>query len=199
AQLDIFLKEGPEATANAAQSFVTCAVEERDRAAATQALSFIPAEGIVDELNNFLVTRDWFVGLVARTFGDPKEAQRAFSAARVAAAKTVQEQPDYAPAWSLLGMIDAGLGRKTEAITEGKRACELLPVTKDSWDGPIYVTNLALIYAWVGEKNLSLEQLSDSAKRPGGPGYGALKLDPTWDPLRGDPRFEQIVASLAPQ
>ena len=198
AQLDIFLKEGPEATANAAQAFVACALEERNRAGAKQALTFIPAEGTVDELDNFFVPRDWFVGLVARTFGDSEEAQKAFTAARVTAAKTVQEQPDYAPAWSLLGMIDAGLGRKTDAINEGKRACELLPVTKDSWDGPIYVSNLALIYVWVGEKDKALELLSNSVKRPGGLSYGALKLDPTWDPLRGDPRFERLLASLAP-
>jgi TolB-like protein/Flp pilus assembly protein TadD len=199
AQLDIFLREGTEATTNAAESFVECALDERDRAAATQALTFMPAEGAVDEVNNFLVPRDWFVGVVARTFGDLKEAQRAFAAARVTAAKTVQEQPDYAPAWSLLGMIDAGLGRKTEAINEGKRACELLPVTKDSWDGPVYVNNLALIYVWVGEKDMALELLSASANRPGGLSYGVLKLDPSWDPLRGNPRFEELVASLAPK
>ena len=71
-------------------------------------------------------------------------------------------------------MIDAGLGRKTEAITEGKRACQLLPISKDAADGPVYVTNLALIYAWVGEKDLALEQLAISAKIPAGVTYGEL-------------------------
>ncbi len=199
AQLNALLKEGVEATSNAAQFYVYCALLERDRAAATQALTLIPAEGSVSESANFLMPRDWFVGLVARSFGDTKEAQSAFTAARVVAAKTVQEQPDYAPAWSLLGMIDAGLGRKADAIAEGKRACEVLPVSKDSWEGPIYVSNLALIYAWVGEKDLALEQLALSTRNHGGVTYGELMLDPTWDPLRGDPRFETLVASLAPK
>jgi hypothetical protein len=96
-------------------------------------------------------------------------------------------------------MIDAGLGRKADAITEGKRGCELLPISKDSWEGPIYVANLALICTWLGENDLALEQLEITAKAPDGITYGELKLDPTWDPLRGDPRFEKIVASLAPK
>ena len=94
-------------------------------------------------------------------------------------------------------MIDAGLGRKTDAITEGRRACELLPVSKDSWEGPIYVTNIALIYVWLGEKDLAFEQLASSVKTPGGITYGQLKLDPEWDSLRGDPRFDALLKSAA--
>ncbi len=199
AQLNVFLKEGSEATTNAAQDFIECALAERDQASAAQALTFIPAEGSIFEPANFLTPRDWFVGLVARSFGDTKEAQRAFTAARVIAAKTVQDQPDYAAAWSWLGMIDAGLGRKADAIAEGKRACELLPISKDAWEAPIYITNLALIYAWVGEKDLALEQLTIAAQNAPGISYGDLKLDPRWDSLRGDPRFEKLVASLAPK
>jgi TolB-like protein/class 3 adenylate cyclase/Flp pilus assembly protein TadD len=198
-QLNAFLKEGPEATSNAAQFFVLCALADRDRAAAAQALTFIPPEGTVFNNTNFLMPRDWYVGLVARTFGDTNQAQSAFAAARAGAAKTVQEQPNYAPAWSLLGMIDAGLGHKADAIAEGKRACELLPISKDALEGPIYVTNLALIYAWVGEKDRAFEQLAISAKYPIAISYGELKLDPTWDPLRDDPRFEKLVASKAPK
>lgn len=199
AQLNVFLKEGSEATTNAAQEFISCALAERDQAAAGQALTFIPKEGSIFEAANFLMPRDWFVGLVARSFGDTHEAERAFTAARMIMAGTVQDQPDYAPAWSLLGMIDAGLGHKADAIAEGKRACELLPLSKDSWEGPIYVTNLALIYAWLGEKDLAVEQLAISAQNPPGTSYGNLKFDPQWDPLRGDPRFEKIVESLAPK
>jgi TolB-like protein/Flp pilus assembly protein TadD len=197
AQLDVFEKEGAEATANAAQSFVIYALAKHDPAAAAQALTFMPAEGSIFENTNFLMPRDWFVGLVARTFGDAKEAERAFNAARTIEAKIVQEQPDYAPAWSLLGMIDAGLGHKADAMIEGKRACELLPISKDSWEGPIYVTNLALIYVWGGEKDLAFEQLASSVKTPGGITFGELKLDPAWDPLRQDPRFQELLKSAA--
>jgi serine/threonine-protein kinase len=101
-QLNAFLKEGTEATVNAAQFFVLCALAERDHGAAARALAFIPAEGTVDAYANFLMPRDWFVGLVARSFGEISEAQTAFAAARVSAVKTVEEQPDYARAWSML-------------------------------------------------------------------------------------------------
>jgi len=198
-QLNTFLKEGTEATVNAAPFLVLCALAERDHAAAARALAFIPAEGTVDIYNNFLMPRDWFVGLVARSFGETGEAQTAFTAARVSAAKTVEERPDYAQAWSMLGMIDAGLGRKSDAVAEGQRACQLLPMSKDAWFGCSNITNLALIYTWVGDKDRALEQLATSAKTPFGVTYGELKLSPVWDPLRGDPRFEKIVASVVPK
>ena len=196
AQLKAFRNEGAEALANTCQFFVLCALIERDQTAARQALELIPPEGTINPVNNFLMPRDWFVGLVARTFADTAGAEHAFSSARVAAEKSVREQPDYAPAWSLLGMLDAGLGRKADAIAEGKRAGELLPVSKDSWEGPTYIINLALIYTWLGEKDLALEQLATASKAPVGITYGELKLDPTWDSLRGDPRFEMLVQKV---
>lgn len=195
-QLGVFRQEGAESTTNAAEIFVVCALAERDRAAAEEALSYVPEEGVVNNAENFLIPRGWFVGLVARTFGDNNRAQSAFAAARAIEAKITQDQPDYAPAWSMLGLIDAGLGRKADAIAEGKRACELLPLSKDSWEGPILVVNLAIIYSWLGEKDLVLEQLTISAQNPAGISYGDLKLQPFWDPLRGDPRFEKIVATV---
>jgi serine/threonine-protein kinase len=123
----------------------------------------------------------------------------AFNAARTEQAKNVAAQPDYGPAWCILGVIDAALGRKEEALHEGRRAVELLPVKKDSINGAHMIHNLAMIAAWVGEKDLALEQLALSARTPNGATYGELKLDPFWDPLRGDARFEKIVASLAPK
>jgi hypothetical protein len=91
------------------------------------------------------------------------------------------------------------LGRRNEAIQEGKRACEILPYTKDSWIGPTFENYLAIIYAACGEKDAALENLDRSAKLFVGITYGELKCNPEWDPLRGDPRFEKIVASLAPK
>ena len=84
-------------------------------------------------------------------------------------------------------------------MREGRRACELLPLSKDAGAGAGLITSLAVIYAWTGEKDLAFEQLAVSAQIPNGVSYGELKLDPQWDPLRGDPRFEKIVASLAPK
>ena len=99
----------------------------------------------------------------------------------------------------MLGMADAALGHKDEAIREGRRAVELMPVSKDAIRGPLLIQYLAVIYAWTGEKDLALEQLSVAARMPGHLSYGYLRLHPYWDPLRGDPRFEKIVASLAPK
>jgi serine/threonine-protein kinase len=92
-------------------------------------------------------------------------------------------------------MSDAALGRKEDAIREGRRAVELLPVTKDMMAGGIVLANLAIIYAWTGETDLALEQLATAIRFPSSNflSYGQLKLHPFWDPLRGDPRFEKLV------
>jgi TolB-like protein/class 3 adenylate cyclase len=198
-QLSAIINEDPQATTDIANGLFYCALAGRDSALATRALQSIRAEGLPDTYNNSLYARDWFVGLAARTFGDEAKAHAAFTSARAIEAKVVRDQPDYAPAWSRLGLIDAGLGRKEDAIREGRRACELLPLTKDAMDGPSYIVNLATIYAWTGEKDLALEQLEIAAKIPSGITYGELKLYPQWDSLRGTPRFEKIVSSLAPK
>ena len=72
------------------------------------------------------------------------------------------------------------------------------PYSRDSW-GWTPINNLAMIYAWAGDKESALKQLEASVNVPSGISYGELKLNPVWDPLRGDPRFEKIVASLAPK
>jgi tetratricopeptide (TPR) repeat protein len=144
-------------------------------------------------------TRDFWMGVVARATGDMVAARAAFTAARAGHEAKVRAQPDVAPALSTLGVIDAGLGRKEEALREGRRAVELCPIAKDSTEGPGFIYNLAWIYAWTGERDLAIEQLEIVSKIPNGPTYGMLRLDPVWDSLRGDPRFEKMVASLAPK
>jgi len=173
------------------------ALFERDFIAASRAVAALPQEGL-DGLS-----RDFWMGVVARAKGDVVAAQAAFTAARAEQEAAVRaaraRQPDIASALSILGAIDAGLGRKEEALREGRRAVELVPLAKDSTDGPRAVFILALIYAWTGERDLAIEQLEIVAKIPTGPTYGMLRLDPVWDSLRGDPRFEKMVASLAPR
>jgi len=176
-----------------------CALWERDSEATNHALTVMPPQGMQD--SDTLSPREWYAGLAARTFGDAAAAHSAFMAARVIVEKVVREQPDYVRAWTRLGLIDAGLGRKEDAVREGRRACELRPMSKDAFEGPTYVMNLAIIYAWTGEKDLALEQLAILGQLPAGLvlTYGQLKLDPQLDALRGDPRFEKIVGSLAPK
>src|SRR2546429_7286540 len=138
-------------------------------------------------------------GVIARMTNDAEKARAAFTAARTEQEKRVQAQPDYGPALCVLGLIDAGLGRKEEALREGRRAIELLPVEKDFTDGLQMIEYFPQIAAWVGEKDLACEQLAIAARLRGFVSYGGLKLFPWWDPLRGGPCFEKIVASLAPK
>src|SRR5213594_1317508 len=143
-------------------------------------------------------SRAYAEGLLARIKGDAAAARAAFTAAR-AQEEAVRARPDDGQTFCLLGLIDAGLGRKEEALREGRRALELIPVAKDTNAGPQVLYFFAVICAWTGERDLAIEQLETLAKMPLGVSYGELRLDPDWDPLRSDPRFEKIVASLAPR
>ena len=182
---------------NIAEFWLQVSLCERDFDGAVRALAALPIDGCHQE--TILFPRVWCEGVVAQMRGDTAAARAAFISVRNEIAKLVREQPAYAEALCALGMADAALGHKEDAIREGRRAVELLPVTKDSIIGPLLVQDLALIYAWTGEKDLALEQLSVAARIPGYLSYGQLRLHPYWDPLRGDPRFEKIVASLAPK
>ena len=98
--------------------------------------------------------------------------------------------------------IDAALGRKDLALEEGRRAIALMPVEKDVINGSRVIQYFAITAAWAGDKELALQQLEAGLRAPVASvvlSYGALKLLPFWDPLRGDPRFEKIVGSLAPK
>ena len=130
---------------------------------------------------------------------DHVKARAAFAAARAKQEKIVQAQPDYGPAFCVLGLIDAGLGRKEDALREGRRALELLPVEKDSINGGHITEFFAITCAWIGENDIAIENLTKAIKLSGNVTYGRLKLHPFWDPVRADPRFEKLVASLAPK
>jgi hypothetical protein len=94
----------------------------------------------------------------------------------------------------------AAMGRKEQALREGRLAVELLPVEKDVLNGVRMIAGLARIAASVGDKDLACEQLTHASRLPNAiVTYGQLKLLPFWDPLRGDPCFEKIVESLAPR
>jgi len=190
----------PAAVPKIAFLWLLCALAERDFAAAKDALLASGEMPLGKEAVNF--TRPFVEGVIARMTNDEHNAQLAFTAARAEQEKTVQAQPDYGPAWCVLGVIDAALGRKEEALREGRRAVELLPVEKDPVNGIVMIKYLAMIAAWVGEKDLACEQLATGVRCPysgGDLSYGELKLMLWWDPLRGEPCFEKIIASLAPK
>jgi TolB-like protein/class 3 adenylate cyclase/cytochrome c-type biogenesis protein CcmH/NrfG len=183
--------EDPSAVDAIAEYWLYVALCRRDATETATALASLPPEGIIPW--NVRMPHSFFEGLAARVRNDVPGAERAFSAARVETEKIAREQPDYAQALCVLGMIDAALGHKEDAIREGRRAVELLPVTKDALAGAAVLTNLAITYAWAGEKDLAIKQLEELVRIPSPACYGQLKLHPFWDPLRGDPRFEQLV------
>jgi TolB-like protein/Flp pilus assembly protein TadD len=170
---------------------------ERSNAAAERTLKDYPHDG--ESFNGVLYPHAYWEGVVARWQGDGVKARSAFAAARAELEKMLEKQPDFPAALSLLGIVDAGLGRTEEALSEGRRACELVPVSRDSFDGVAFLVNLAQIYTWIGDKDRAITQIAEIERVPNLLSYGFLKLQPFWDPLRGDPRFEKLVASLAPK
>jgi TolB-like protein len=194
--IDSLLAENPASASALADQWLYVALSERDPVAAARAVAAIPATGISTDLT---FPRAWCEGLAARAEGDQAKARTAFLAARAEVEQTAREQPNYGPVLTVLGLIDAGLGRKEEAIREGRRGVELLPITKDSMDGSELMKYLGVIYAWCGEKDLAIEQIAATLQIPGTLSYGNLRLHPYWDALRGEPRFEKIVADLAPK
>jgi serine/threonine-protein kinase len=187
----------PDSLPNIASDWISCALAERDTVAARNALNSCGDTPVTD--NDIHLNGPLIEGVLARMAKDEAKARAAFTAARAEQEKIVQTQPDYGPALCVLGLIDAGLGRKDEALREGRRAVELLPVEKDAIIGKLMTEYLAMIAAWAGGKDLACEQLAIAVRPPSTVSYGQLKLLPFWDPLRGDPRFEKIVASLAPK
>jgi serine/threonine protein kinase/tetratricopeptide (TPR) repeat protein len=196
--IDSIRATNPDTLASFAYDGMSCALAERDVAAARDALNAFGEIPVTDYVAVNL-NRQLMEGVLARMTKDDGKARAAFTAARAEQEKMVQAQPNYGPSLCVLGLIDAGLGRKDEALREGRRAVELLPVEKDAIIGPLMIEYLARIAAWVGDKNLACEQLAIAVHPPSTVSYGQLKLLPWWDPLRGDTRFEKIVASLAPK
>ena len=195
------LAQGPGAIASGADIWFLCALAERDPAAVERALVALGdnpcwGDGAIGLSHSF------GEGLLARMTKDEAKARTAFEAARTQQEKIVQAQPDYGPTLCVLGLIDAALGRKDLALDEGRRAIALTPLEKDVNNGSRVLQYFAITAAWAGEKELALQQLETGLRAPDASqmlSYGALKLLPFWDPLRGDPRFEKIVESLAPK
>src|SRR6266542_2273835 len=198
AVLNTIESESPQSATEVADLSFRLAVYERDSAAAGRALANMPREGKID-MNGIPFPHAWYEGLLAKLRQDAAAAHSAFSAARDETEKLVHAQPANARPLDVLALIDAQLGDKEKAIREGRTACDMLPPTKDFQDGVWLMTNLARIYALTGEKNLALEQLELLSKLASawfGTSYGDLRLNPDWDSLRGNPRFEKLVEEV---
>ena len=197
--IDSIRATNPAAIPMIGDSWLMCVLAERDVAAAKDVLSALAENDIGLSSDQVFFNRPFIEGVIARMTKDEVKARSAFTTARTEQEKIIQAQPNYGPPRCVLGLIDAALGRKEEALREGRLAVELLPIEKDALGGTAMVKYLAMIAAWVGDKDLACEQLASIIRGPSDLSYGQLKLMPFWDPLRGDPRFEKIVASLAPK
>jgi TolB-like protein/Flp pilus assembly protein TadD len=187
----------PSAVKSIADGWLIDALAERDPVAAESAITALGDGTFGDNATQF--NAGFAHALLARMMKEDAKARAAFAAIRPEQERIVQAQPDYGPAVCLLALIDAGLGQKEEALQEIQRAVQLVPLEKDALNGADMIYYSGVVAGWVGEKDLALQNLSKAAQLPGFVTYGALKLLPWCDPLRGDPRFEKIVASLAPK
>ena len=196
--VDAILTEDPNASLCFVNPWLFLVLRAPDPAAVERALFSMDGCGCFDESVPF--PSGWCEGQLAKWRGNESSALTAFNSARNELSQMVQNQPDYAAALCALGVIDAVLGNKEDAIREGERAVELTPVSKNAIEGATLVRYLAVIYAWTGEKDRAIQRLAETTYLPGSHiSYGYLQLHPLWDPLRSDPRFQAIVNSLAPK
>ena len=147
----------------------------------------------------FVTPREYYEGRIARGLGDAERAKASFQRARERAAAAVQRDPGDGKALSVLALIEAALQRKEEAMQTAQRAVQLLPVSTDAVAGATLISHRARVYAELGETDVAFEALKEAVVLPHGLHYGDLKLDERFDRIRTDPRFEEILAALAPK
>jgi len=181
-------------------SFMDRDLEEADRvlaACAHEKLDDTGLSGVVGALDRYVVPKSWYAGLIARARGDESSARAAFEQAKRAVQDDLVQSPEDAKTLAMLALIHAALGEKKDALGAAARAGELLPIAKDSFDGPILGTTLAAVRAKVGEKESAIQQLESLVGVPNGPTPGTLRVEPEWDALRDDSRFKKLAARVA--
>jgi TolB-like protein/Flp pilus assembly protein TadD len=174
------------------------ALNSRDWTAAKQILDRDPAEDLLaGVLVRVPIPRQCGEICIAALQGKHPRMETGFGAARDRLAQRVAAHPDDVELLSVLGDIDALLGRKQEAIAEATRAVELRSISQDAEEGPFILGNLAEVYAWTNQPDLAFRELAILAKVPAGLGNRAsFENDPFLDPIRRDPRFDELAARL---
>ncbi len=178
---------------------ILVALAERNYDAAARALAASSRDDFQEADFSFYYPRAWYEGIIARARGDEKAAKEAFTAARRIFEARLTTKPEDPRTIAVLAQVDAGLGAKELALQEAQHAVDLMPMSRDVYDGTLVLQGQAAVYARTGEKEKALVLLQRLLRQPGYLAYGYLRTDTTWDPLRDDPRFEQFVASLAPK
>ena len=195
------LLENPEMDVGGGQTPVRIflALIDANFSEAERVLASSPREDFQEIDYSFYYPRAWFESMIARAKGDSAGAAAAFSKARAILEKRLTVKPEHARTLAVLAQVDAGMGHKELAIQEAQRAVDLMPVSRDIYDGALVLEALAQVYTWTGEPDRAIELLQKLVTMPGYTNYARLKLHPMWNPLRGDPRFQKIVNSLAPK
>jgi tetratricopeptide (TPR) repeat protein len=167
----------------------------------SQALAVVegfPNESLQSTNSTGAAPKAWLQGIIHLLQGDKSRSQVELDQARVVSEKLLREAPEDPSRHAQHGLILSALGRKEEAIAEGKRSVELLPESQDAVDGPQYTVSLAQIYAWTGESDEAFRLIDHLLVVPNGLTVPILKLDPAWDPLSADPRFEKLCEEKQP-
>src|SRR5437763_224478 len=195
------LSENPDMDIGGGQTPIRAflALIDGNFAEAERVLAASPREDFQDVDYSFYYHKAWFEAFIARAKGDSAAATAAFSAARAILEQRLAVKPEHARTLAVLAQVDAALGHKELAIQEAKHAVDLMPVSKDIYDGALVLEGLAQVYTWTNEPDRAIELLQKLVTMPGYTNYARLKLHPMWDPLRGDPRFQEIINSLAPK
>lgn len=147
---------------------------------------------------SFYYPKAWFEALIARAKGDAPGATAAFRTTRQILEERLRTKPEHARTIAVLAQVDAALGDKDLAVREANHAIDLMPLSKDIYDGALVLEGLAQVYTWSGDRDHAIELVQKLVSIPSYVNYGRVKFHPLWAPLRGDPRFEQIMASLGP-
>jgi TolB-like protein len=178
---------------------VMLALADGNYAEAERVLAASPRQDFQDIDFSFYYPKAWFEAIIAREKGDSAGAVAAFRTTRAILAQRLIVKPEHARTIAVLAQVDAGLGEKELALQEAQHAIDLMPISRDIYDGALVLEGLAQVYTWNDEHDHAIELLHKLMAMPGYINYARLKFHPLWRPLRGDPRFEKIVASLAPK
>src|SRR5213595_465904 len=195
------LAKGPEMDVAGGQTPARAmlAMIDGNYAEAERVLAASPRQDFQDIDFSFYYPKTWFEAMIARAKGDSARAMAAFRECRAILQQRLAFKPEHARTIAVLAQVDAGLGQKELAIHEAQHAVDLMPITKDIYDGALVLEGMAQVCTWSNEPDRAIDLLQKLVTMPGYTNYARLKLHPMWDPLRGDPRFQEIINSLAPK
>jgi TolB-like protein len=175
---------------------ILIALIDRNYDEARRILAASPRTDFQDVDFSFYFPRAWYEGLIARAEGNKAKTAAAFTAVRAILESRLKDRPNDPRTLAVLAQVDANLGNQALAFREAQQAVDLMPVSKDAYDGPLILQGLAQVYTWTGDHDRALDELQKLIGMPGYLSYGYLKTDPAWQPLHAGPRFQQLLASM---